>query len=122
MCYWRNLFKLGLSEYQAKCTVSLIKNGDLKAQEVSEEAEVPYSKVYSILKTLENMGLISSTQERPQRYISRSEEYIVNFLVSKKENELARIREQGRKAKRELKSVKSIGSDEQPYKQMTLSS
>ncbi len=122
MCEWEELSKLGLQEYQARCLACLIENGDMTAQEVSEKSKVPYSKVYSILKELENMNLLISTKERPKRYISKTKEEIIDFFIERKRKEFERIRKQGRKAKQKLQSKKTIGSKESIYIQKTLTS
>jgi len=120
MSGWKELFKLGLKEYQARCLACLIKNGKLTAQEISEKAKVPYSKIYSILKGLEDMNLLVSTNGRPKRYIAKPEEEVIEFFVEKKRKEYERIREQGRKAKQKLKTEKAINLNDSVYIQKTL--
>lgn len=117
---WRLLFRLGLNEYQGKALACLIDRGDLTAQEVSEESGVPYSKVYSVLKSLSSMGLLIATGKRPKRYVSRSEEEVVNFLVNRKRMEFERIKKQGKVAKKELQAMKCVGPNQGVFKQQTL--
>lgn len=119
MAKWRYLYRLGLNEYQSKCLSTLIRKGDMTAEEVSEEADVPYSKVYSVLKALEDMSLVISTEERPKRYISKHQEKAIDFLISRKERELSRIRQEAMKAKKEFESMKTAAGED-IYKQTTL--
>lgn len=120
MTNWKTLYRLGLNEYQSRTMMSLVKKGDMNAQQASEESSVPYSKIYSILKSLQDMGLVVSTEGRPQRYIPKSEEHIVNFLISRKENELIRIRREAHRAKKQLQAVKFAGLENTIYQQKTL--
>ncbi len=120
MCGWKPLTKLGLNEYQSKCLATLVKNSDMTAREVSQEAEIPYSKVYSVLNSLADMSLIVCTEGRPKKYIARDEEHIVSFLTSRKEREMVRIRKQAREAKEKLRTIKSTGSHGQIHEQQTL--
>ncbi len=49
---------LGLSEYQAKVYIALIGYGSASASEISMASKVPQNKVYSVLKELEEEGLV----------------------------------------------------------------
>ncbi len=120
MSKWRYLYRLGLNEYQSKCLCTLIKQGDMTAEEVSEEAEVPYSKVYSVLKNLEDMGMVISTEERPKRFVAKDEEKAIDFLINRKERELSRIRQEAMKAKKEFNAVKTADPENNIYRQTTL--
>lgn len=117
---WRYLYRLGLNEYQSKCVSVLIRDGDLTAEEISEEAGVPYSKIYSVLKRLEEMSLIISTEERPKRYIPKHQETVIDFLIHRKEREVSRIRREAMKAKREFESLKAADPQKGIYRQTTL--
>ncbi|MFX1520636.1 MAG: TrmB family transcriptional regulator [Promethearchaeota archaeon] len=49
---------LGLSEYQAKVYIALIGYGSASASAISTASKVPQNKVYSVLKELEEAGLV----------------------------------------------------------------
>lgn len=53
-----SLKTLGLSEYQAKVYVALVGYGTASASEISTASKVPQNKVYSVLKELEEEGLV----------------------------------------------------------------
>ena len=63
-----NLKNLGLTEYESKIYIALIQNGELKAKELSEKSEVPYSKTYEVTSLLEKKGLIEIHRGRPMLY------------------------------------------------------
>jgi sugar-specific transcriptional regulator TrmB len=50
----------------------LLNSGPLSAKEISDYAEVPFSKIYVILKSLEGKGWISSVRDRPIKYMALS--------------------------------------------------
>lgn len=49
---------LGLSEYQSKVYIAIIGYGSASASEISMASKVPQNKVYSVLKELEEQGLV----------------------------------------------------------------
>jgi sugar-specific transcriptional regulator TrmB len=74
------LEKLGLSGYQAKTLVSLLKCGEAKASEVSELSGVPRAKVYEVLDQLADLGLVDKIPTRPVKFRARRPEEVVERL------------------------------------------
>lgn len=66
------LRELGLTEYEARAYLYLLEKGVLTASEVSEHANVPYSKIYEVLNSLERKGWIETERDRPSRYYPKS--------------------------------------------------
>mgnify|MGYP001041898313 CR=1 FL=1 len=60
---------LGLSEYEAKLYLSLLEQGAAKARTLSMMSGVPRTKVYSVLKKLVDMGLVTEVPEDPRRFV-----------------------------------------------------
>jgi sugar-specific transcriptional regulator TrmB len=52
--------------------LALLEEGALTASQVSENAEVPYSKVYETLASLEKKGWIETEHVRPTRYYPKA--------------------------------------------------
>ncbi|MCD6088684.1 hypothetical protein J7K07_03070 [Candidatus Bathyarchaeota archaeon] len=66
---WRKLSEyLGLSEYEAKVYASLIETGQAKARTLSVLSGVPRTKVYSVLKRLIDMRLVSEIPGEPRKF------------------------------------------------------
>lgn len=63
---------LGLTDYETRAYLALIGRGVLTASEVSENAGVPYSKVYETLTSLERKGWIETERGRPGRYYPKA--------------------------------------------------
>lgn len=68
------LVSLGLSTYAARTFVALVGLGEATAQEVSEVADVPRTRVYDAADELRAEGLVNVNQSNPRRYWAISAE------------------------------------------------
>jgi sugar-specific transcriptional regulator TrmB len=68
----RILRELGLTDYETRAYLALLEYGVLTASQVSENAGVPYSKVYETLSSLERKGWIETEQGRPGRHYPKA--------------------------------------------------
>jgi len=68
----RVLRELGLTDYETRAYLALLERGVLTAGQVSENAGVPYSKVYETLTSLERKGWIETEKGRPGRYYPKA--------------------------------------------------
>lgn len=98
------LTQLGFSEYEAKAYTALIRESPLTAYEIAKNSGIPSSKVYEVIRKLENRHTIQSIHgERAKMFIPMSpEEFIQNFKSAMEENLVA--------VKNEFKDAK-IGID-----------
>lgn len=62
------LQQLGLKEYEAKSFVALTQLNSGTAREVSDLVDVPRTRVYEAMRTLENMGLVDIQHSTPQEF------------------------------------------------------
>jgi sugar-specific transcriptional regulator TrmB len=62
------LQEMGLSEYEATTYVALVRQGISTAKETASAADVPQSRVYDILDSLENKGFVKVQLGRPKKY------------------------------------------------------
>jgi HTH-type transcriptional regulator, sugar sensing transcriptional regulator len=62
------LRKLGLTEYEAKAYATLVGVGEATAREVHELSGVPRTRIYDILRELENKGFVEFVQGSPTYY------------------------------------------------------
>lgn len=83
-----SLSKLGLSESEIKAYLVLLEQGALTAIDVSRRANIPYSKVYDILKKLEEKGWIYSNEGRPALFSARHPKEAIDVWRSKREAEM----------------------------------
>ncbi len=63
-----SLKQLGFNSYEAKVYIALLKKYPATGYEVAKLADIPQSRAYDTLKSLENEKIIVSTQEKPQKY------------------------------------------------------
>jgi sugar-specific transcriptional regulator TrmB len=66
------LRELGLTDYETRAYLALLGRGALSASQVSENAQVPYSKVYETLASLEDKGWVENQSGRPTRYYPKA--------------------------------------------------
>jgi HTH-type transcriptional regulator, sugar sensing transcriptional regulator len=65
----RNILReIGLNAYEIDSYISLLAGGQMTAMEISQEAKVPYSKMYEVLNSLKEKGWIKNTESRPFKY------------------------------------------------------
>ncbi|MFB6149355.1 MAG: TrmB family transcriptional regulator [Halobacteriales archaeon] len=62
------LQQLGLKEYEAKSFVALTQLPSGTARSVSEQVDVPRTRVYEAMRTLEEMGLVQIQHSTPQEF------------------------------------------------------
>jgi sugar-specific transcriptional regulator TrmB len=67
----RVLHELGLTSYETAVYLNLIERGVMTASEISEGANVPFSKVYEVLNSLEKKGWVDVERGRPSRYFAK---------------------------------------------------
>jgi len=60
-----SLRKLGLTTYEAKTYLALLRFGALTASEVSSITGIPYPKVYTSIEKLKTLNLVSVVEQRP---------------------------------------------------------
>lgn len=68
----------GLNSYEAKLWTALISKGIASASELSEIADVPRSRSYDVLESLEKKGFIIMKLGKPIKYISINPSEIIN--------------------------------------------
>jgi sugar-specific transcriptional regulator TrmB len=65
-----HLGELGLSEYEGRAYISLLRNSPATAYEISKHSGIPTSKVYEVLKRLSAKGMIALFEsENTKKYI-----------------------------------------------------
>ncbi|OGD52718.1 hypothetical protein A3K80_09295 [Candidatus Bathyarchaeota archaeon RBG_13_38_9] len=64
--------EIGLTEYETMAYISLVKTGEMTANDISSTTTIPYSKVYTVLDALEKKGWVEEKGGRPRRYYPKS--------------------------------------------------
>lgn len=63
-----SLKEIGLNSYEAKVYVALLKKYPATGYEVAKLADIPQSRAYDTLKSLENDKIVTSSGEKPQTF------------------------------------------------------
>ncbi len=83
---------VGFTLYESKAISACLEFGEeATAVEIASRAGIPVTKVYSVLKALENRGILSSGFERPKRYSCISMAELKRMLVEEKRREQEKI-------------------------------
>jgi HTH-type transcriptional regulator, sugar sensing transcriptional regulator len=62
------LREMGLNAYEIDAYIVLLEGGQMTAMEISQQATVPYSKMYEVLNSLKEKGWLKSSETRPFKY------------------------------------------------------
>lgn len=78
------LTQLGFSSYEARAYTALLQDNPLTAYEISKNSGIPSSKIYEVIRKLENRNTIQSIRAKRSRlYIPVSpEEFVENYKLS----------------------------------------
>ena len=82
------LRRLGLTEYEARLYLSLVKRGPTKASQLSFFGQVPRTKSYGAIKELERKGLLRIIPGKPELYEACSPNEALFPMISKINNEM----------------------------------
>ena len=85
------LREMGLNAYEIDSYIVLVSGGQMTAMEVSELANVPYSKMYEVLNSLKEKGWIKSTESRPFKYYPVPPMEATRFTKLRLENKYAAL-------------------------------
>jgi len=100
------LRKLGLSPYESKCYLALVKHGNLLGKEIAEKSGVPPTSIYRNLETLQKRGLVQVVQKEPLVYQAVEPEIALPAYVNSQKEELENIQKE---TINELTSIKKTG-------------
>jgi sugar-specific transcriptional regulator TrmB len=84
---------LGLNEYESKTYVTLVQLGESKAHHISEKSGVPFGRIYDVLNSLQNKGLIRLSMKRPKKFVAEDPKQTLSDILTEKKKELDSISE-----------------------------
>jgi len=82
------LKRLGLTEYESRIYLAVIRMGSIKASEVSFHGRVPRTKTYGVMRELERKGLLNVTPGKPEIFSVRSPAEVLMPLVTGLESDV----------------------------------
>ncbi|MHC1600873.1 MAG: TrmB family transcriptional regulator [Candidatus Nezhaarchaeales archaeon] len=103
------LKELGLTEYESKVYYALIKNSGLTAEEISKASNVPLTRVYSVLTSLQSKGMVLEISGRPKRFEAVQPKLALrsyaSYVKSMLEEELHRLEAKARELSLTLEPI-----------------
>ncbi|OFH99455.1 sugar-specific transcriptional regulator TrmB [Clostridium acetireducens DSM 10703] len=84
--------RFDFTEYETKAYVALLINGKMTGYEVSKQSGVPRSKIYNILETLTQKGVVLSTKTTNVIYHALPVDEFISNLDREKTNDLDKIK------------------------------
>lgn len=101
------LRQLGLTEYESQAYLVLIQGTKMNAEEVANKANIPIPRVYGVLESLRDLGLIVILEGRPKKFeIISPDEGLQNLIKLRKRAAEESVR-QLEKTSQEVKAVLS---------------
>ena len=100
------LQKLGLSPYEAKSYVALLKHGSMGGKEIAKKSGVPPTSVYRNLESLREKGFVQLLQQEPLVYRAVEPEIALTHYVNFKKVLLEEVETE---AIKELNQIKETG-------------
>ena len=82
------LCRLGLTEYESRIYLALVRMGPRKASEVSFFGQVPRTKAYGAIRELERKGLLKIIPGKPELYVPSSPTDVLMPIVAKFNHEV----------------------------------
>src|SRR3989344_2266553 len=83
------LQEIGFNEYESKAYETLVKFDKATANRISTESEVPYSRIYDVLASLNHKGLIHIIPGDPKQYTISDPKNLLD-LAEHRKNELTK--------------------------------
>ena len=80
----------GLTEYEIKAFVTLLKMDTATAEQISETGSIPLPRVYDTLAELKKKGFVLISKTRPKKFKSISPEKALNSLIKIKKDEFSK--------------------------------
>ena len=103
----KELQLLGMSMYEARVFNSLA-NGKKNLRELSKNSDVPFGKVYSIIKTLKDKGFVLETNSRPKLVYVKNPSEVISDLIEKRKREEFELFDRIRKKAADFNKEKDI--------------
>lgn len=82
------LHEIGLSEYESRAYLGVLQSGTTTAKEISEAADIPQSRVYDVLESLESKGFVTVQPGRPKKFGPIEPELAITQYVQYKRSNL----------------------------------
>ncbi|MFH1473959.1 MAG: helix-turn-helix domain-containing protein [Candidatus Aenigmatarchaeota archaeon] len=95
------LKQAGLTEYEARACLALVRFGKSRADKISSAEDIPLPRVYDTMSSLVRRGLVAVSRTRPQTFMITDFKRFFNILKN----------DEARKTEKKIKEIDKISSD-----------
>lgn len=107
------LKQLGLTDYQSRAMIVLFCKGETTAKSICTLGGIRPTKIYSVLKSLEDKGFVQYTCTKPREYQGLTAKKAVGLLLGKKEHALEELKKCQQERMRELNKIELVPDEEE---------
>ncbi|MCD1294217.1 TrmB family transcriptional regulator [Methanocella sp. CWC-04] len=107
------LTMFGLTEYEAKVFLTLVTRGAMEASKVSNISGLPRPHTYSVLKGLQNRGLVTIIPEAINRYRAVPLDEGLDILIEEREKEMSNLHMARERLLSDIRPKEAIPSNDQ---------
>jgi len=105
------LDEIGLSQYEKKTYLTLLRIGNSKSRKIAKESGVSYGRIYEILDKLEEKGLVTIIPTKPKTFDAIDPKIAFDLLLKREEDKLYKLKKEIDSLKVPDKSVSSVEED-----------
>jgi sugar-specific transcriptional regulator TrmB len=103
------LTRLGLTSYEAKAYLTLIRRDSFTAAQVARQSGLPRQRIYDVLASLVQKGLASARPGTVVKYAATAPELAIDLLLAAHRDELSRMERDARTMVSDLKPAYEAG-------------
>lgn len=103
------LTRLGLTSYEAKAYLTLIRRDSFTAAQVARQSGLPRQRIYDVLGSLVQKGLAVSRPGNVVKYAATAPELAIDLLLTAHRDELSRMERDARGMVKDLKPAFEAG-------------
>ncbi|MGQ0606346.1 MAG: TrmB family transcriptional regulator [Candidatus Nitrosotenuis sp.] len=96
---------LDLDELETKIYLNLLRTGPITASALAKEINIDRAKTYRVIDKLASNGIVSISFSSPKLCIASDPDEILSITLKKKEEEISKIRKDGKKIIDKIKEV-----------------
>lgn len=96
---------LSLDELETRIYLNLLRTGPITASALSKEINIDRAKTYRTIDKLSNDGIVSISFSSPKLCIATDPDEILSLTLRRKEEELSKIKKEGRQIIEKIKEV-----------------
>jgi sugar-specific transcriptional regulator TrmB len=102
----------GLSSYESRVYLSLLSSGIRTAKDISNDSKIPFGRIYDVLSSLEDKGLVDRQESRPKKFAAKDPKSALKHLLNIKNMELESITQKAVLVEEKLANLHAIKPEE----------